>query len=272
MQAVNKALNALRTGNGQCFGAWQMLPGHHVSRAIARSGFDWVLIDTEHGGIGDGAMHEAVSAVAGCGVSPIVRIAACEAWMFKRALDAGAHGIMVPLVSTVEEAEAAVKYAKFPPIGVRGYGSPFPMGAFNISSSIEYLRAANDSILTIVQIETKQALENVDAIAAVEGVDVLFVGPFDLGNSLGCPVVSDELHPTLVSSIARIRKAAVKAGKRVGIFCTGGDQARMFAEQGFHMVSVAADMIAIGGFLSAALGNARGGKGAVGKPSGPYGP
>lgn len=123
----------------------------------------------------------------------------------------------------------------------------------------------------------------------MEGVDVLFVGPFDLGNSLGCPVVSDELHPTLVSSIARIREAAVKAGKRTGIFCTGGDQgifrflmlrnglansngARMFTEQGFHMVSVAADMIAVGGFLSAALDNARGGQGAVGKPSGPYGP
>ncbi|KAG0133719.1 Pyruvate/Phosphoenolpyruvate kinase-like domain-containing protein [Tuber indicum] len=123
--------------------------------------------------------------VAGCGVSPIVRVAACEAWVFKHistsqppgALDAGAHGAMVPFVSTAEEAKAALNYAN-------------PMGAFNTSSSIEYLKSANHSILTIVQIETKQALDNVDAITGVERVDVLFVGSFDLGNSLGCPIVS----------------------------------------------------------------------------------
>ncbi|KAI4282555.1 MAG: hypothetical protein L6R38_002852, partial [Xanthoria sp. 2 TBL-2021] len=85
MQAANRLLKALRTGSGLSLGAWQMLPGSNISRIIAPSGFDWVVVDTEHGNIDDGAMYEAVAAIAGCGVSPLVRIAANESWMVKRA-------------------------------------------------------------------------------------------------------------------------------------------------------------------------------------------
>ena len=108
-------------------------------------------------------MHESVAAVASCGVSPIVRIPANEDWMVKRALDSGAHGIVVPLLHTAEEARRLVQAAKFPPIGQRGFGSPFSMGAFGDPSSVEYLQQANDALVTIVQIETKEAFENVSA-------------------------------------------------------------------------------------------------------------
>ncbi|KAL0635767.1 hypothetical protein Q9L58_005300 [Maublancomyces gigas] len=230
MQAANRIKTALQTGNGLSFGAWQLMPGHHHARAIARSGVDWVLVDTEHGSLDDAAMHEAVQAIAGCGVSPLVRIPACEGWMFKRALDAGAHGVMVPLISTAQDARTAVKYSKFPPMGLRGFGSPFPMGAFGISSAVEYLEQANDSLLTIVQIETKEGLENVEEIAAVDGIDVLYVGPFDLGNSIGHPITSDTLHPNLHAAIEKVRDAAVAAGKRSGIYCTDGDQGSHLSE------------------------------------------
>lgn len=97
-------------------------------------------------------------------------------------MDAGAHGVLVPLLYTVEDAERLVLAAKFPPQGKRGFGSPFPMERFHPSlGSSEYLSQANDALLTIVQIETQEALNSVDAIAAVPGIDVLFVGPFDLG-------------------------------------------------------------------------------------------
>ena len=111
-------------------------------------------------------MHESVHAVASVGVSPIVRIAANEGWMVKRALDAGAHGIIVPLLYSVEDAKKLVQTAKFPPFGKRGFGSPFSMGAFDNKgdlSGFDYMNTANENLLTIVQIETKEALDAVGA-------------------------------------------------------------------------------------------------------------
>lgn len=187
MQASNRLRTALNQGRTS-FGAWQMIPGANVSRLLARSGVDWVLVDCEHGNLDDGAMHDAVPAIAALGVSPIVRLPDMQGWMVKRALDSGAHGIVVPLLRTVEEARQLVQSAKFPPLGKRGFGSPIAPERFNpVPSFTEYLQQANDALLTIVQIETKEALECVDEIAAVEGIDVLFIGPFDLGESAPIP-------------------------------------------------------------------------------------
>lgn len=122
-------------------------------------------------------MHESVHAVASAGVSPIVRIPANEGWMVKRALDAGAHGIIVPLLYTVEDAKKLVQSAKFPPMGRRGFGSPFSMGTFDGQgnlSGFEYMNAANDNLLTIVQIETKEAFDNVWSLASVAVMEADF--------------------------------------------------------------------------------------------------
>lgn len=111
-------------------------------------------------------MHESVHAIASVGVSPIVRIPANEGWMVKRALDAGAHGVIVPLLYSVEDAVRLVQTAKFPPLGKRGFGSPFSMGAFDVKgnlSGFDYMNNANDHLLTIVQIETKEALDAVSS-------------------------------------------------------------------------------------------------------------
>ncbi|KAF2085182.1 HpcH/HpaI aldolase/citrate lyase family protein [Saccharata proteae CBS 121410] len=282
MQSANRLHKALKKG-GATFGGWQMLPGTNHARAIARCNMDWICVDTEHGNIDDGQMHEAVAAIASCGVSPVVRIAANETWMVKRALDSGAHGIIVPLLYTAADARALVSAAKFPPVGTRGFGSPFPMGTFSNQSSTQYLQEANDALITIVQIETKEALENVDEIARVEGVDVLLIGPFDLGNNIGYPVLDGVVREELGDAIARIHKAAVDNGKRTGIYCTSGEQGREYADKGFHMISIAADMIAIPAYFTNALSAAKGSlahsamnmaKGAVSgaaKMTGPYG-
>jgi 4-hydroxy-2-oxoheptanedioate aldolase len=162
-----------------------MLPGTNHARAIARSGVDWICVDCEHGNINDSQMHEAVTAIAHAGVSPLVRIASNEAWMVKRALDCGAHGVIVPLIYTVEDAKRLVSSAKFPPKGTRGFGSPLPVQCFNNEPLSYYLQHANSTLLTIVQIETKCALDHVRDIAALPGVDCLLIGPFDLGNNIG---------------------------------------------------------------------------------------
>lgn len=198
-------------------------------------------------------MHEAVAAIAATGVSPIVRIAANEAWMVKRALDSGAHGIVVPLIYTVDDAKRLVSSTKFPPQGTRGFGSPFSPQTFTNEPLTHYLLNANSSLLTIVQIETASALEQCRGIAALDGVDCLLIGPFDLGNNIGHPILEEGLHDELKQAILRIRDAAHGEGKKVGIYCTSGEQAREYAEMGFDMISIAADMIAIPAYFSQTL-------------------
>ncbi|KAF4122648.1 4-hydroxy-2-oxoheptanedioate aldolase [Geosmithia morbida] len=241
MQASTRVGTALAEGR-QSLGMWQMIPGANVSRLLARSGVDWVCIDCEHGNIDDSAMHDAVPAVAALGVSPIVRIPDMQGWMVKRALDSGAHGIIVPLLRTVEDAKQIVQAAKFPPIGRRGFGSPIAMERFDpVPTFTQYLRGANDSILTIVQIETQEALSSVDDIAAVEGIDVLFIGPFDLGNNIGHPIIDGVIPQQVSDALVKVQHACRKAGKKSGIYATGPEQARQFAEKGFEFISVATD-------------------------------
>jgi 4-hydroxy-2-oxoheptanedioate aldolase len=192
----------------------------------------------------DSAMHEAVVAIAKEGVSPIVRIAANEPWMVKRALDSGAHGILVPLIYTVDDAKRLVASAKFPPEGHRGFGSPLPVQCFNNESLIYYLQNANSTLQTIVQIETASALEHVREIAAIPGVDCLLVGPFDLGNNIGRPILG-EMHQELKDAIENITEAAHAEGKKVGIYTNSGQEAQMWANRGFDMISILTDQIGI---------------------------
>lgn len=174
--------------------------------------------------------------------------------------------ILVPLLRTVEEAKALVQASKFPPLGRRGFGSPFAMERFNPNPTMtEYLQQANSSLLTMVQIETQEALDAVADIAAVPGIDVLFIGPFDLGNNIGHPIINGVMEPQLTDAIARILDATHKAGKKCGIYCTGGEQAAHFAAQGFDMCSASTDVTALqftmAENLSAALGGAKPQKG-----------
>lgn len=167
--------------------------------------------------------------------------------------------ILVPLIRTVEEVRNVVANAKFPPQGKRGFGSPFSMQNFNpMPSMTEYLQQANDSLITMVQIETKEALEVVDEIAPL--VDVLFVGPFDLGNNIGHPVIDGVIKPELDAAIRKTLEAAKKADKRAGIYCTSGEQAKYFADMGFHMIHVATDFSALQLIMGETLAIAKGEK------------
>jgi 4-hydroxy-2-oxoheptanedioate aldolase len=205
----------------------------------------------------DAAMHEAVVAIAKEGVSPLVRIAANEAWMVKRALDSGAHGIVVPLIYTVEDAKRLVSSAKFPPQGNRGFGSPLPVQCFNDESLGYYLQNANSTLQTIVQIETASALEHVQEIAALPGVDCLLIGPFDLGNNIGRPILG-EMHQELKDAIEKIKEAAHAEGKKVGIYTNSGAEAKAYADRGFDMISILTDQMALTAAFSQSLATANG--------------
>ncbi|KAL4884844.1 Pyruvate/Phosphoenolpyruvate kinase-like domain-containing protein [Aspergillus karnatakaensis] len=246
MQSANRLLRTLKTDT-PAYGGWQMLPGTNLTRTLCRSSpyISWLLVDLEHGNISDDGMHEIVAAAAACGVSPIVRVPE----------DSGAHGILVPVVESVGDVEKVVRASRFPPKGNRGFESllaiekfvqHIPCGGVRELTGREYLEQADESLVIAVQIETKGAFDAVEEIAAVDGVDVLFVGPFDLGIAIGHPVRADGGYDIeLVRAIQRVSEAAKNAGKISEIYCDSGEQGRRYADQGFRMISVMTDMVGL---------------------------
>jgi 4-hydroxy-2-oxoheptanedioate aldolase len=165
------------------------------------------------------------------------------------------------LIYTVDDAKRLVASAKFPPEGHRGFGSPFSTQSFKDAHIIQYLQNANSTVLVIVQIETQSALEHVREIAAIPGVDCLLIGPFDLGNNIGRPIMG-ELHQELKDAIEKIKEAAHAEGKKVGIYCNTGEQAKAYADQGFDMCSILTDQMGITAAFAQSLAVASG-KGAA---------
>ncbi|KAK0779380.1 hypothetical protein LTR91_025684 [Friedmanniomyces endolithicus] len=166
---------------------------------------------------------------------------------------------MVPLVRTVAEARNIASYSRFPPSGTRGLGSPFSMEKFHPDlTQVQYFQQANDATLVILQIETAEALKSVAEIAAVPGVDALLVGPFDLGNSIGHPVLKPEYDVELEEAIMKIHKAAQAAGKWTAIYCGSGASARKYADLGFNMVNTMNDVVALKQGFGGAVEDARG--------------
>ncbi|KAL4968014.1 HpcH/HpaI aldolase family protein [Aspergillus stella-maris] len=234
-------------------GQWLEFPGYHLARTVAALGEDWVLIDTEHGAIPDAEMALSIAAVAAAGVSPIVRIASSDPWMMKRALDAGAHGIMVPMCETAEQARAIVAGCRYPPLGVRGAGAMFAHSAFNTNPR-DYLLHANERVTVIVQIESRKAIENIEEIASVEGVDMLFIGPNDLASSMGY-VAFEHPHITEVQeAIETVRRVGKEKGKYVGHFALSAEEASKRWKQGFDFVNCGADIVALTAWMGGEMG------------------
>ncbi|WVQ78501.1 hypothetical protein IAT38_000587 [Cryptococcus sp. DSM 104549] len=253
-------------------GSWMQLPGANLARMIASMGFDFVLVDAEHGDIDDGEMHRLVAAIGNQGCSPIVRIPAPENFIVKRALDTGAHGLLCPMMSTAAEARKFVSYCRFPSPrssrptaesiaaspysalnGVRGAGSSIAPALFKQSMG-DYLATANKNIFLAVQIETEEGLENCEEIAKVDGIDMLFVGPNDLCSSMGLPPLNHPNEPEVQAAIARVLKAAHDAGKYAGMFCVTPEQVLQRAGQGFDFMNLGADTVAVGVWNGQALG------------------
>ncbi len=223
-------------------GGWCSL-GSSISAEIAgRAGFDWVLFDIEHGsGDYESLVHQ-MQAVAGAPAAPIVRIAWNEPPRFKRVLDLGASGVMVPYVNTVEEAKLAVASMRYPPQGIRGVAGLNRATAFGQEMD-SYFRTANENLLTIVQVETAQALDNADEIAGVDGVDVLFIGPQDLTTNLGIAQQFD--HPRYREALARVVGACRNAGKAPGITLVSPTHMGDMVSAGFTFMAVGSDGAAV---------------------------
>ncbi len=220
----------LRRGE-DVIGTFVTLPHPDVTEVLSRMGFDWLLIDGEHAVTGLETMTIMMQAMNGSDCTPIVRPQWNDIVVIKRILDIGAHGVLVPWVNTREQAEYAVRACKYPPEGLRGYG-PRRAGLFDP----DYRRTANNEIMVIVQIETREAVKNVDKILAVEGVDACYIGPFDLAISYGLdlPKWDDEEY---LAAFDIVLEAADKAGKPAGMFAVS-DNIQWAKEKGFVLNTV----------------------------------
>jgi len=228
-----------RVLNGELMGGTFINLGSSLTAEIAgQAGLDWLLIDLEHGA---GDRHELLfqlQAIESTPTAPIVRVAWNDPVQFKRALDLGPSGIMVPYVQSAEEARRAVAAMRYPPAGVRGVASMHRACGFG-SDFDEYFRRADSQLLTVVQIETAAAVDHVDEIAAVDGVDVLFVGPMDLSISLGIARQWD--HPVFSSAVNKVVSACRKAGKAAGTLVQSEDQIERSVSVGFSFLALSSD-------------------------------
>ena len=234
----NALKRRLLASNAESFGTWISSPSIVALDALREMGFDWFMVDTEHAQINPETMAAMLAVLGADGPAPLVRVGNLDQYLVKQALDSGAQGILVPLVNHRDQAETAVSYAKYPPMGVRGAAAAAPSRYGKELAA--YLRGANDETLVGVQIETKAAVDEVDAIAGVAGVDLLFVGPQDLTLSLG--LVDDRTHPRVREAMRRVVEACERSGKIPGTLVTTREEKRAAREMGFRFISLASDV------------------------------
>ncbi len=234
----NPLKERLRRDRSPSFGTWISSSSVVALDALKGLGFDWFMIDTEHANVNPETLAAMVAVLGETGPTPLVRVGNVDPYLVKQALDAGARGVLLPLVSSADEARRVVAYAKYPPQGVRGAAAA---AASRYGTELaSYLRSANAETLVGVQIETREALTNLEAIAEVDGVDLLFVGPQDLTLSLG--LVDDRSHPTVREAMRRVVDACDRHGKVPGTLVITPEEKRAAVELGFRFVSLAADV------------------------------
>lgn len=233
----NAFKHALKAGRAQ-IGLWSSLSSNYSVEVTAGAGFDWLLLDMEHSPNDLESLLAQLQAAAPYATHPVVRVPWNDMVSMKRVLDVGAQSLLVPYVSTADEARAAVAHTRYPPAGVRGVAGTTRATRFGRIK--DYAKRAHDELCVLVQVETQAALDSIEAICAVDGVDGVFIGPADLHASLGHPgeTANPKVKPLIDEAIRRIRKA----GKAPGILTPNEDDARHWLECGALFVAVGADV------------------------------
>lgn len=236
------------------YGLWMMSASPVLSEAASLLGYDWLLMDSEHSAVDIGGLQPLLQAAAAGPTALLARPAWNDPVLIKRVLDIGAQTLVLPFVQTAEEARQAVASTRYPPEGRRGVSVATRAGRFG--QAADYFSVANDEICVLVQVETREALAAIDEIAAVEGVDGVFIGPSDLAASLGHigNPGHEEVQAALKSALARI----IASGKAPGILASGGATARLYAEWGYRFIGVTTDIGVLCAAAKASLAEAKG--------------
>jgi 4-hydroxy-2-oxoheptanedioate aldolase len=233
----NRFKRALKAGTPQ-IGLWSSLSSNYSVEVIAGAGFDWILLDTEHSPADLENLLTQLQAAAPYPAHPVVRVPWNDMVTMKRVLDIGAQSLLVPYVSTAAEANSAVSYTRYPPAGVRGVAGTTRATRFGRVK--DYAKRAHEEICVLVQVETEAALDNIEAICAIDGIDGVFIGPADLHASMGHTgeIANPRVKPLIDQAIRRIRKC----GRAPGILTPSEADARHWLECGALFVAVGADV------------------------------
>jgi 4-hydroxy-2-oxoheptanedioate aldolase len=223
------------------------------AEVCAAAGVDWVLLDLEHGAGGEEQVGTVVLAAAAYGVPTLVRAESAARIRLGRVLDLGAAGVMLPRLDTAAEVREALRHLRYPPDGDRGVATYNRACRFGLDPGA--LERANANVLTVVQIESARAVEHVEEIAAVDGVDVLFVGPRDLSHDLGVP--GQTSAPSYLAALDRVRTAAQRFGKSCGLLVPTGTAAAEYLPHGWNFVAVGSDSTLLANAVTAELERAR---------------
>src|ERR687892_410219 len=222
---------------GTAVNGWLHVPSSFSAEVMAHAGWDSLTIDMQHGPVDYGSLVPMLQAISTTDTVPIVRVPWNDPGLIMRVLDAGCYAVISPMINTREEAEAFVGACRYPPEGYRSYG-PY---RGNLYGGPGYTRHANETVVTMAMIETQQALENLDEILGVNGLDAVFVGPSDLGQSLGHGPGMDRSEPEVVEAIERVLAAARDHSLAAGIFTGSPEYASRMAGNGFQFVTISSD-------------------------------
>ena len=207
---------------------------------LKNAGCQFIIFDMEHGGLSLEQFKTLAIISNANEIAPLIRIPEVNYNYVARALDLGAAGIMAPMVNTQEEALKIVQSSKYPPNGIRGAGFGFAHDNYKNENPLSYINKVNNNLINIIQIESKQALENIEEIAAIDGVDCIWVGHFDLTNFLGIPgQFSSDIY---LNSIKKVLAAAKLNKKSLGIMVNNQDELKMYSDLGFNMIAVGTEM------------------------------
>lgn len=231
----------LRAGE-TVFTAWCTLSSPIAVEMVVREGFVSAVIDQQHGLFDMASTITAIGAARAGGAAPVVRVPLGDFAVASRVLDFGAEGIVAPMINTLADARAFVAATKFPPVGERSWGPHRAMALGGAASFADYLGAANADTVTFAMIETREALKNMDAIAAVPGIDALFVGPSDLSIALSDGALVDPHSAAVEAELDKVVAAANKAGKIAGLYCANAERAKAGATRGFRFLAVGSDL------------------------------
>ena len=232
----NRLRSLWREGKAAVNG-WLAIANSFSTEVMAHQGWDTLTIDLQHGVIDYPAMVTMLQAISTTPTVPVVRVPWLEPGIIMKSLDAGAYGIICPMVNTREEAQKLVAYTNYAPRGTRSFG---PVRALYYGGA-DYPEKANDSIVRFAMIETAQALDNLDSILSVEGLDAIYIGPSDLSLALGCKPAFDDVEPPVAQAIAHILARAQAHGVKAGIHNGRPDVALARIAKGFSFVTVASD-------------------------------
>ena len=242
------------------FGLWALIPDQFAAELISAAGPEYVCVDQQHGLIDYSSMVPMLAAIEAAGVAALTRVPANDPASIGKALDAGARGVIVPLVNSASEAARAAAACRYPPEGGRSYG---PIRASIVLGSADP-KALDREVLCIVMVETREGLQNVEEIAATPGVDGIYVGPSDLALSLGLAPTLNIEEPEHAEAVERIKEACKRHGIAAGIHSASGESAKRHAEAGFDMVTAGMDAALLGEAARREMAAARDGHGESG--------